>query len=84
MVGGTFTAFLGIPVRPAEIGAFQGDVVCLRVFSQVIVVLSSLSAVKDLLEMRGEYYSERPYRPMLEMCVLYRISLPICRHVDSS
>ncbi|KAI0274193.1 cytochrome P450 [Russula aff. rugulosa BPL654] len=36
-------------------------------FSKVIVVLSSLSAVKDLLEMRGEYYSERPHRPMVEM-----------------
>jgi hypothetical protein len=47
--------------------AFQGDVTCLRVFSQVFIVLSSLSAVKDLLEMRGEYYSERPYRPMAEM-----------------
>jgi hypothetical protein len=54
--------------------AFQGDVSCLRVFSQVIVVLSSLSTVKDLLEVRGEYYSERAYRPMLEMYVLYRIS----------
>ncbi|KAI0274195.1 cytochrome P450, partial [Russula aff. rugulosa BPL654] len=47
--------------------AFQGDVSCLRVFSKVIVVLSSSSAVKDLLEMRGEYYSERPHRPMVEM-----------------
>ena len=63
--------------------AFQGDVSCLRVFSQVIVVLSSLSTVKDLLEMRGEYYSERPHRPMVEMCVLYRISFSICRHVDN-
>ncbi|KAI0273088.1 cytochrome P450 [Russula aff. rugulosa BPL654] len=44
-----------------------GDVSCLRVFSKVIVVLSSSSAVKDLLEMRGEYYSERPHRPMVEM-----------------
>jgi hypothetical protein len=60
--------------------AFQGDVSCLRVFSQVIVVLSSLSTVKDLLETRGEYYSERPYRPILEMYVLY---FSICRHVDN-
>ena len=63
--------------------AFQGDVSCLRVFSQVIIVLSSLSSVKDLLEMRGEYYSERPYRPMMEMCVLYPISFSICHHVDN-
>ena len=62
---------------------FQGDVCYLRVFSQDIIVLSSLSTIKDLLEMRGEYYSERPYRPMVEMYVLYRISFSICRHVDN-
>lgn len=63
--------------------AFQGDVSCLRVFSQVIVLLSSSSAIKDLLEMRGEYYSERPYRPMSEMYVLYRVFFSICRHVNN-
>jgi hypothetical protein len=62
---------------------FQGDVSCLRAFSQTIVVLSSISAVKDLFEIRGEYYSERPHRPMVEMYVLIRISLSICRHVDN-
>jgi hypothetical protein len=50
--------------------AFQGDVVCLRVFNQVVVVLSSLSAIKDLLEKRGQTYSERPTLPILEMCVI--------------
>lgn len=34
-------------------------------------MLSSLSAVKDLLEMRGEYYSERPTRPIVEMYVCF-------------
>jgi hypothetical protein len=63
--------------------ASQGDVSCLRVFSQVIVVLSSLSTVKDLLEMRGEYYSERPHRPMVEMYVLCRIYFSICHQVDN-
>jgi hypothetical protein len=47
--------------------AFQGDVICFRVFSQVIVVLSSSSAIKDLLEKRGEIYSERPALPIVEM-----------------
>ena len=46
---------------------FQGDVICFRVFSKVIVVLSSLSAIKDLLEKRGEIYSERPTLPIVEM-----------------
>lgn len=47
--------------------AFEGDVICLRVFSQAIVVLSSVSAIKDLLEKRGETYSERPTWPIVEM-----------------
>ena len=39
--------------------AFLGDIIYLRSFSKVIVVLSSCSAIKDLLEKRGEYYSDR-------------------------
>jgi len=44
-----------------------GDVICLRIFSQVIVVLCSSSAIKDLLEKRGEIYSERPTWPIVKM-----------------
>jgi hypothetical protein len=47
--------------------AFQGDVICFRVFNQVIVVLCSLSAIKDLFEKRAESYSDRPTLPILEM-----------------
>jgi hypothetical protein len=47
--------------------AFQGDVIYLRVFSEVVVILCSLSAIKDFLEKRAETYSERPYLPILEM-----------------
>jgi hypothetical protein len=47
-----------------------GDLICLRVFSQAIVVLSSFSAIKDLLEKRGEYYSDRPSVPIVEMYVV--------------
>ena len=47
-----------------------GDVIYLRAFSGDIVVLSSFSAIKDLLEKRGEYYSDRPFVPLLEMYVL--------------
>jgi hypothetical protein len=46
---------------------FQGDIICLRVFSQVVIVLCSSSTIKDLLEKRGETYSERPTLPILEM-----------------
>jgi hypothetical protein len=44
-----------------------GDVVYLQVFGQVIVVLSSLPAIKDLLEKRGEKYADRPTLPIQKM-----------------
>jgi hypothetical protein len=50
--------------------AYQGDIIYLCSFSKVIVVLSSFSAIKDLLEKRGEYYSDRPSMPMMKMYVL--------------
>jgi hypothetical protein len=50
--------------------AFLGDIIYLRSFYKVIVVLSSFSAIKDLLEKRGEYYSDRPSTPMMKMYVL--------------
>ena len=59
--------------------ASPGDVIYLRSFSQVIVVLSSFSAIKDLLEKRGEYYSDRPRMPIVEMYVLWRLQLPMGR-----
>ena len=50
---------------------FEGDVICLRAFSQVVVILCSLSSIKDLLEKRGEIYSDRPFLPILEMYILW-------------
>lgn len=47
--------------------ALPGDVLCLRIFGQVVVVLCSLSAVKDLLEKRGDAYADRPALPIVEM-----------------
>ena len=47
--------------------AFQGDVIYFRAVNQAIVVLCSLSAIKDLLEKRAEFYSDRPTLPILEM-----------------
>ena len=58
-------------VSPKLKPAFQGDVICLRAFSQVVVVLCSLSSIKDLLEKRGEIYSDRPFLPILEMYILW-------------
>jgi hypothetical protein len=42
----------------------SGDVMYFRLFGQDIVVLSSLSAIKDLLERHGEWYSDRPSFPL--------------------
>ncbi|KAH9990431.1 cytochrome P450 [Russula vinacea] len=45
----------------------HGDVLSFHVFGQVIVVLNSYKANKDLLERRGEIYSDRPVIPIFEM-----------------
>jgi hypothetical protein len=47
-----------------------GNVLSFRVFGQVVVVLNSLKANKDLLEKRSEIYSDRPTIPSAEMYVL--------------
>ena len=52
-----------------------GDVLSLHVFGQVIIVLNSFKATKDLLEKRGEVYSDRPVIPFFEMCGL-RFGVP--------
>lgn len=44
-----------------------GDVVCFQVFGQVIVILCSQTAIKDLIEKRGELYSDRITFPIFEM-----------------
>ena len=46
-----------------------GDILSFRVFGRVIVVLNSLKANKDLLERRGDIYSDRPVAPSIEMYV---------------
>jgi hypothetical protein len=56
---------------PKLILAFQGDVIYLRGYSQDIVVLCSLSAVKDIFEKRGQTNSDRPRMPLSEMYVLW-------------
>ncbi|KAI0253709.1 cytochrome P450 [Lactifluus subvellereus] len=51
----------------ADMSKKHGDVVGLQIFGEVIVVLCSLSDVKDLLEKRGEIYSDRPTLPIFEI-----------------
>ena len=55
------------------------DIICLHVLSEAIVVLNSVSAIKDLLDKRGNIYSDRPYFPISEMYVLWSSYSPISR-----
>ncbi|KAH9058247.1 cytochrome P450 [Lactarius vividus] len=43
-----------------------GDVVCLQIFGQVVIVLCSPTAIKDLFEKRGELYADRTPFPVFE------------------
>jgi len=52
-----------------------GDILCLHVFGKVIVILNSVKATKDLLEKRGDIYSDRPAIPMYEMYVFLEFSV---------
>ena len=53
-----------------------GDVLCLHVFGQVIVILGSVKATKDLLERRGDIYSDRPVIPIYEMYAVSEFDIP--------
>jgi hypothetical protein len=46
-----------------------GDILAFHVFGQVIVVLNTAQVAKDLLEKRGDIYSDRPPIPFYEMYV---------------
>ncbi|KAH9028593.1 cytochrome P450 [Lactarius pseudohatsudake] len=64
--------FLDVPklspwLAYANMSKKYGDVVCLQVFGGVVVVLCSPTAIKDLLEKRGELYADRTPFPILEI-----------------
>ena len=46
-----------------------GDIISLRAFGQVVVVLHSFKITKDLLEKRPDIYSDRPFIPIFDMYV---------------
>ncbi|KAH9163802.1 cytochrome P450 [Lactarius sanguifluus] len=50
----------------ANMSKKYGDVVCFQVLGQVVVVLCSPTAIKDLLEKRGELYADRTPFPVFE------------------
>ena len=49
---------------------WTGDILSFHVFGKVIIVLNTVKSTKDLLEKRGEIYSDRPVIPFYEMCGL--------------
>ncbi|KAI9433752.1 cytochrome P450 [Lactarius indigo] len=64
--------FLDVPklspwVAYANMSKKYGDVVCLQVFGQLVVVLCSATATKDLFEKRGELYADRTPFPVFEI-----------------
>ena len=55
-----------------------GDIVFLQVFDQTVVVLSSLAAIKALVERRGELYADRTPFPIFEMFACFFFVFPRC------
>ncbi|KAH9053950.1 cytochrome P450 [Lactarius deliciosus] len=62
----------------AKMSKKYGDVICLQVLGQVVVVLCSPTTIKDLLEKRGEVYADRTAFPISEILGIDWL-LPISR-----
>ncbi|KAI9441785.1 cytochrome P450 [Lactarius indigo] len=62
----------------ADMSKKYGDVICIQVLGQVVVVLCSPTAIKELLERRGELYADRMPFPIYEIMGVDWI-LPIVR-----
>ncbi|KAI0264159.1 cytochrome P450 [Gloeopeniophorella convolvens] len=63
----------------AEMGKKYGDVLSLRAFGHMVVVLNSAKAAKELLEKRGAIYSDRPVIPFYDMMEM-DLNLPVTRY----
>ncbi|KAI0288410.1 hypothetical protein BC826DRAFT_691226 [Russula brevipes] len=50
-----------------EFSKKHGDILSFHVLGQVIIVLNTAKAAKDLLERRGDIYADRPVFPFFEM-----------------
>ncbi|KAH9974526.1 cytochrome P450 [Russula compacta] len=58
---------LDIPLESPLLTGTIGDILSFRVLGQVIVVLNTAEAAKDLLELRRDVYPDRPPVPICEM-----------------
>jgi hypothetical protein len=59
-----------------------GNILSFQIFGQVIVVLNSAEAAKDLLEKRSAIYSDRPVLPILKMCAPDYFTYRVLTHND--
>ncbi|KAI0257947.1 cytochrome P450 [Gloeopeniophorella convolvens] len=64
-----------------EMGRKYGEIMSFQVFGQMIIVLNSSRVAKDLLEKRGNIYSDRPVIPFLEM-LDWGVFIPNARYSD--
>jgi hypothetical protein len=53
--------------RASPLTGTIGEIISFHVFGQVIIVLNTAKAAKDLLERRGDVYVDRPEIPFSEM-----------------
>lgn len=58
-----------------------GEVVHLLALGKNIMIINSDKVANDLLDKRGTIYSDRPYHPIHEMCVLSFVSLPLVAEI---
>ena len=66
------TNYFAVSVHWHLTEGMPGDIISFRVFGQVIVVLNSIKASKDLVEKRPDIYSDRPLIPIFDMYVFSR------------
>ncbi|KAJ7075856.1 cytochrome P450 [Mycena belliarum] len=52
----------------AEWKKTYGDIVFVKIFSRNLIILNSIEAATELFEKRSLIYSERPLRPMAQLC----------------
>lgn len=64
-----------------ELSRKYGDIISLHVFGKVIIVLNSTKATKDLLDKRGDIYSDRSTVPIFEM-MKWGWLMPFARSAD--
>ena len=54
------------------------DVVSVHTLGHLTLVVNTLEAAKEMFERRSAIYSDRPWIPMINMCVQYCFITRIC------